>query len=178
MDRQCPVLYTSSTQVAAIVPYSLSTTTAQAIVAYQGQTSQVFPVNVSPTAPGLFTLDSSGSNQAAAFNQDGSLNTAGHPAPLGSIISLYATGEGVTSPVSVDGQPAQAPLARPTAPVTVLIGGRVVAPQYAGAAPGLVAGIMQINVQIPQGIQPGNAVPVTLQVGGAATQAGVTIAVQ
>ena len=50
-------------------------------------------------------------------------------------------------------------------------------PQYAGGAPGEVAGVMQINVQIPSGITPGNAVPVVVQVGNATSQAGVTIAV-
>ena len=56
--------------------------------------------------------------------------------------------------------------------------GQTVRPQYAGGAPGLVAGLMQINVQIPSGIQTGNAVPVVVQVGGASSQPGVTIAVQ
>jgi uncharacterized protein (TIGR03437 family) len=50
-----------------------------------------------------------------------------------------------------------------------------VQPQYAGAAPGY-AGLMQVNVQIPAGTPSGN-VPVTIQVGQAASQAGVTIAV-
>jgi uncharacterized protein (TIGR03437 family) len=36
---------------------------------------------------------------------------------------------------------------------------------------------MQINAQIPSGIQTGTAVPVVVQVGGVSTQAGVTVAV-
>ena len=173
-----PVIYTWATQVAAIVPYSLSGTAAQVTVTYQGQTTPGFAVNVASVAPGLFTLDSTGKGQAAAINQDGSINTAGHPAPTGSYLSLFATGEGQTSPQGVDGKPAQVPLPLPLAPVTVTIGGRTVTPQYAGGAPGQVAGLMQINVQIPSGIQTGNAVPVTVQVGSASTQAGVTIAIQ
>ena len=62
--------------------------------------------------------------------------------------------------------------------MTVTIGGQTVKPQYAGGAPGLVAGLMQINVQIPSGIQTGNAVPVVVQVGSVSSQPGVTIAVR
>ena len=173
-----PIIYTWAMQVAAIVPYSVSSTSTQATVTYQGQTTLPFSVNVATVAPGLFTLDSTGKGQAAAVNEDGSINTAGHPAPIGSYISLFATGEGQTSPTGVDGQPAQVPLPHPLAPVTVTIGGMTVTPQYAGGAPGEVAGLMQINVQIPTGIQTGNAILVTVQIGNASTQAGVTIAVQ
>jgi uncharacterized protein (TIGR03437 family) len=69
-------------------------------------------------------------------------------------------------------------LPRPLIPVTVTIGGKTVTPQYAGGAPGEVAGLMQVNVQIPSGIQTGNTVPVAVQIGNASTQAEVTIAVQ
>ena len=110
-----PIIYTSVTQVAAIVPYEISGTTAQVTLTYQGQTSARIGVNVASSASGVFTLDSSGMGQAAAVNQDGSINSAAHPAPPGSIISLYATGEGQTSPAGVDGKPAQAPLPQPTA---------------------------------------------------------------
>jgi len=44
--------------------------------------------------------------------------------------------------------------------VTCTIGGSNAPVQYAGGAPGLVAGLMQVNVQIPAGIQAGSAVPV------------------
>ena len=47
---------------------------------------------------------------------------------------------------------------------------------YVGGAPGEVAGVMQINVQFPGGIQTGSAVPVVLQVGDRSSQTGITIA--
>jgi uncharacterized protein (TIGR03437 family) len=50
--------------------------------------------------------------------------------------------------------------------------------KYAGGAPGMVAGLMQVNVQIPAGVQTGNAVPVVLSVGNVSSQVGVTIAVR
>jgi uncharacterized protein (TIGR03437 family) len=173
-----PMIYASSTQVAAIVPYEVTGNNAQVAVTYQGQSSAPTTVAVAAAAPGLFTLGSTGQGQAAAVNQDGSINTSSAPAPVGSIISLYATGEGQTSPAGVDGKPATAPLPTPVLPVTVTIGGVTINDlQYVGGAPGEVAGLLQINVQIPAGITAGSAVPVLIRVGSATSQAGVTIAV-
>jgi len=173
-----PMIYTSSTQVAAIVPYEVTGNNAQVTVTYQGQTSAPMTAAVAASAPGLFTLGWTGQGQAAAVNQDGSINTSSAPAPVGSIISLYATGEGQTSPAGVDGKPATAPLPTPILPVNVTIGGVTVDNlQYVGGAPGEVAGLLQINVQIPVGITAGSAVPVLIRVGNAGSQAGVTIAV-
>jgi uncharacterized protein (TIGR03437 family) len=164
--------------VAAIVPYGITGTTAQVTVTYQGQTSATASVSVASSAPGIFSLDSTGQGQAAAINQDGvTVNGAATPAKIGDIISLYATGEGQTTPAGVDGKPASLPYAQPNLPVTVTVGGQNAPVRYAGGAPGLVAGLMQVNVQIPAGIQAGNAVPVVLRVGDAFSQSGVTIAV-
>jgi len=173
-----PMIYTWATQVSAIVPYGITGTTATVTVSYQGQTTAAVSVPISSSAPGIFTLDSTGSGPGAVVNQDGSINTAATPAKTGDIISIYATGEGQTSPTGVDGKPASIPLPQPNLPVTVTIGGQLVQPQYAGGAFGEVAGLIQINAQIPSGIQTGNAVPVVILVGGVPSQAGVTIAVR
>jgi uncharacterized protein (TIGR03437 family) len=175
--KPAPVLYTWATQVAAVVPYSIAGANVQVFVQYQGQSSAPVTVPVAAVAPALFTADSSGKGQAAASNQDGTVNGAAHPAKVGSYISLWLTGAGQTNPAGVDGQPGAAPLPQPVAAVSVTIGGQSVTPQYAGQAPTAVAGVMQINAQIPSGTQAGNAVPVVVQVGGVSTQAGVTIAV-
>jgi uncharacterized protein (TIGR03437 family) len=173
-----PVLYTSATQIAAVAPYSIAGANVQVFVQYQGATSAPVTLPVAPVAPALFTADSSGKGQAAAYNnQDGTLNGAAHPAKVGSYISLWLTGAGQMNPTGVDGLPGAAPLPQPAAAVSVTIGGQSVTPQYAGQAPTAVAGVMQINAQIPSGIQTGTAVPVVVQVGGVSTQAGVTVAV-
>jgi uncharacterized protein (TIGR03437 family) len=172
-----PVLYTSATQIGAVTPYSMAGSNVQVFVEYQGQTSAPVTVPVAPVAPALFTADSSGKGQAAASNQDGTLNGAAHPAKVGSYISLWLTGAGQTNPSGVDGQPGTAPLPMPIAGVSVTIGGQVAVVEYAGQAPDAVAGVMQINAQIPSGTQAGNAVPVVVKVGNVSTQAGVTVAV-
>ncbi len=172
-----PLVHTSSTAIAAMVPYEVTGSTAQVTVTYQGQTSQPATVNIAAAVPGIFTADESGAGQAAAFNSDGrTLNSSAAPAAQGSTIILYATGAGQTLPGGVDGKLAAAPLPTPILPVSVTIGGVQAVVQYAGAAYGEVAGMLQINVVVPPGVS-GSAVPVVVQVGNAASQAGVTIAV-
>lgn len=181
-----PLLYTSATQVAAVAPYGVTGPTVQVTVTYQDQASVPATVQVFAAAPGLFTADGTGAGQAAAINQDGTINSASNPAPIGSVISLYATGGGQTSPAGVDGLLSTSPLARQSLPVQAYIGGLggllpVAQLQYAGPAPGEIAGLMQINVPLPLGLQPGSAVPVNILVGTAGSLSlsnVVTIAVR
>jgi uncharacterized protein (TIGR03437 family) len=168
-----PVLYASATQVNAIVPFGITGSTAQIAVQYQSQASASTAVSVVPAAPGVFILNSSG--QAAVLNQSGSVNGAATPAKAGSTISLFATGGGQTSPAAPDGSIATAAVSL-ALPVTATIGGQPATVQYAGAAPGLVAGVVQVNVQIPSGTPAGSAVPVVVQIGTVSSQAGATIA--
>jgi uncharacterized protein (TIGR03437 family) len=173
-----PIVYTSASQTAVIVPYATTGATAQITLAHLGKTA-TFQVPVASSAPGIFTYNSTGKGPAAALNQDGvTVNTAAKPAQTGDVISLFATGEGQTSPAGVDGKLAAVPLPQPVLPVTVTIGGQNAQILYAGGAPGLVAGLIQINVRIPSGIPTGAAVPVAVRVGNASSQAGVTIAVR
>src|SRR5262249_50983268 len=100
------------------------------------------------------------------------------PAARGSIIQIYATGEGQTIPSGVDGKPGSPPLPQPVAPVSVLIGGVQAELIYAGAAPTLVAGVLQVNVRLPLTVAPGDNVPLQITVGNLQSQAGITVAVQ
>lgn len=146
-----PIVYTSATQAAAIVPYGVSGLAQLSVTYAQTQSVAVALVPSTGAAPGIFTADSSGKGQAAALNLDGSINSPANPARIGSFISLFVTGEGQTWPVGLDGKPASDPLPQPLLPVGVTIGGKSANVQYAGGAPGLVAGVMQINAQIPAG---------------------------
>ncbi len=168
-----PVYYTSAAQVNAIVPYETSGPAAGISVAYQGSVSQTFSVPLSASSPGIFTYNGTGAGQAAAVNAaDGTINTAANPVKIGEYISVYATGEGQTTPAGVDGKLATQQLPSPNLPVTVTVGGLPAFVQYEGAAPGAVAGLMQINVQIPNGVTSGGYVPVVLTVGDASTVNG------
>lgn len=174
-----PLIYASATQVSAVVPYALANQTLTTmVVSFGGRTSAPLPLNVTSTAPGLFTANLSGRGPAAALNQNGSVNGAANPARRGEIVVLYATGEGATTPAGVDGQVATSVYPKPNAPVSVRIGGQPAVVHYAGAAPGFVAGAMQINVQVPEAIRTGNDVPVQLVIGDNASRSEVTLAIQ
>jgi uncharacterized protein (TIGR03118 family) len=174
-----PIIYASSGQTAVLVPYAVAgSQTANVVVTFQNQTTASFQVQVAPTAPGIFTLNTSGSGEAVAFNQDGTLNSASNPATAGTVVVLYGTGEGVTEPPGVDGLMAGSVLFRtPVADVSVTIGGQTALVAYAGSSPGQVTGIMQVEAIVPQGAGTG-AVPVVLKIGAASSQTTATIFVQ
>ena len=171
-----PILYCSASQTSVIVPYGLAGfSTANIVVTYKGQqiTTQV-PLAFS--APGIFTSNFSGSGQAVALNADGTVNTANNSASAGSVITLFATGEGPAYPPGEDGVVNDRILRTPQLPVTLTIGGQPARVLYAGSAIGGVQGVMQIEALIPSGLT--GAVPVALTVGTAASQSNVTIGVK
>jgi uncharacterized protein (TIGR03437 family) len=173
-----PLIYASAMQVNAIVPFGLSVDTTQVSVVYRGQASDGLPIAMAKAIPGIFSADGSGTGAAIVANQDGTLNSADNPAPPGSVITLYATGTGPVAPLGPDGAVVTAdllPLA--TLPLTVQVGGTAASVLYAGGAPGIVQGVMQVNVAIPESALPGSAVPLVLQTGDRFSQTGLTIAI-
>jgi uncharacterized protein (TIGR03437 family) len=178
------MIYASSTQVSAVVPYEMAPVVSPSVwIKYVGQTSNVFQLTSATTAPGLFTQNASGSGPGAILNQDNSVNGPGNRAAKGSIVQVYMTGEGQTSPPSVTGAITNATLPPPQvtpAPllaVGVTINGQPALYVYAGEAPGLVAGMMQLNVQIPANAPSGD-LQILVSVGGNTSQKGVTVSVQ
>jgi len=159
-----PLLYAAAGQVNAVVPYSVagkSTTVLQ--LEYLGVLSAPVTLQVAAATPGVFSIAGSGQGAGAILNaRDNSINSALNPAARGDWVSIYATGAGATTPASVDGLLAVAPLPAPNAQVTVTIGGLPCQLNYEGAAPGLVSGVLQINAQVPAGVTPGPAVPIQI----------------
>jgi len=49
---------------------------------------------------------------------------------------------------------------------------------YAGSAPGLVDGVIQVTLRIPAATQTGAAIPLLLHVGNSTSQPGITLAIQ
>jgi len=183
-----PILYTSTSQINAIVPYEVAVSTpATVTVNYQGQSvlsSDSIPV--ASSALSLFTLYSTGVGQAAAVNQDGTINTPSSPAHQGDIISLYLTGEGQTIPAGVDGKPASLTdlglIPTPVMQLTAQLSNQPALITYQGGAPGIVAGLMQVNVQIPANLidtlsTTPVAVPVRIYNSSVFVTPGVTISV-
>jgi uncharacterized protein (TIGR03437 family) len=177
------IIYASAAQVNAVSPYGLAgKSTTQVQVEYQGVLSNAISIPVQAAHPGLFTVDASGLGGGAILNQDYSLNGGLNPAARGSVVMIYCTGGGVTIPASVDATitPAPPPLYNlsPTNPVSVTIGGIAATVSYSGAAPSQIAGLTQINAQVPAGVTPGTKVPVIVTIGTWQSQPGVTLAVQ
>ena len=174
-----PLLYAGPNQINAIIPYGVSGQgVTQMLVMSAGQLIVGVPLPVTPSAPAIFTVDASGVGPGAILNRDSTVNSPSNPANRGSAVALFATGAGQTTPPGVDGQVAGAILSHPSLPVSVQIGNLNAAVLYAGAAPGLVAGVLQVNCMIPGGVQPGDSIPVTLTVGTATSPAGVTLAIR
>jgi uncharacterized protein (TIGR03437 family) len=174
-----PLLYVSPSQINGAVPYGVAGKPSTRLSVEQaGKETTSVLVPVAEAAPGIFTADSSGGGQAVAWNQDGTLNSAGSPAARGEVLVLYATGAGQTNPSGVDGKPADFPLPEPLLPVSVRIGGREATVLYRGAAWGLLTGVLQLNVMVPDDAPTGDRVPVSVTVGGVESQPGVTVAVR
>jgi uncharacterized protein (TIGR03437 family) len=179
-----PVVYASAGQVSAIVPYGLSGQTRTEMVAeYNGVRSGPALLAVAEAAPALFAADASGKGQGAIQNyhegaQPVEYNSASAPAARGSIVILYATGEGQLAPAQADGVVTGAELAKPLLPVRVWIGGQEAEVLYAGTSPGSVAGLLQINARVPAGAPVGQSVPVMIHAGDRASQPGVALAIK
>ena len=189
-----PLLYAAATQVNALVPFELAGKDSTVLtVSFNGQTSVGMTLPVVEAEPGLFAADATGKGQGAILNQDYSVNSASQPAAAGSTVMLFGTGGGVTIPPSIDG--GLNPIPGPDVPLgalaltaTATVGGEPApAVPYAGPAPGLVAGIFQINVTIPNDA-PSGSLPVVVTLScatqspllcfTASSQTTVTVAVQ
>ena len=174
-----PLLYAQADQINAVTPYAVTgSEPIDVVVEYNGQTTEPLRVDVFPYDFALFSLSGDGLGQAAALNQDGTLNTPDNPADPGSIIVLYGAGAGATVPPSADGQ--LAPLIDIPELVTsikILHNRQYVEPLYAGPAPGLVTGAVQINLRLPDDLPPGpNRINVV--VGGSQYVSPATISVR
>ena len=178
-----PILYASASTVATIVPYELGGAPSASVVlkfanAFNNVAPAAFTAQVAFTAPGLFTLDASGAGQAVAINQDGTVNGSANAAAKGSAVLLYGTGEGSTAPSGQNGSiTAGRILPGPIFPVSLTIGGLPARVISAASAPGTVAGILQVEAIIPNGVSTG-AVPVVMTVGSGNSQTGVTLSVK
>jgi uncharacterized protein (TIGR03437 family) len=172
-------VYLSEGQSSVIVPYGVAgkkNTVVQCI--YEGKKSNSITLPVVDASPGIFTLNSSGQGPGAILNEDQSVNSATNPALRGSVIALWATGEGQTSPGGIDGKLATDAYPKPVLPPSVKIGDTDAEIVWYGTAPGAVAGVLQVNVRVPAGVTPSDAVPIVLKIGDYASRAGVTLAVR
>jgi uncharacterized protein (TIGR03437 family) len=147
-----PLLYASDAQINAITPVEL--TAGSSVELQFAQNSVALPnfrVMVDIAAPGVFLFPD---GEAAALNQDGTVNSQANPAAAGSYVSVWATGTGYFP--GSDGQIATGANQFCSASgnceiLNIAAGSGSVNISYIGAAPDLVNGVVQVNFQICAG---------------------------
>jgi uncharacterized protein (TIGR03437 family) len=143
-------------------------------------TSAPFSVQLAASAPEFlyFKDNLNGQDPLAAVevNSGGFIGSPGllaganfAPAKPSDVIELFGVGFGATSPAVAPGILATT-AASTVQPATVTIGGVTAKVLYAGLAPGY-AGLYQVNVEVPVGVQAGNQ-PVVIQVNGGTSPTG------
>ena len=177
-----PILYTMNNKLSVVVPWAISgRLSTQLVVRYLNLSSNALSLQVATIAPGLYTVDASGTGQAAILNYHTNgtvdLNASNRPIERGGAIAVYGTGGGTTSPFGVDGAVTPAILYPLNANVTAIIGGKPMQVIYSGGAPGLLSGAMQINILIPLDAPTGPQ-PVVILVNGVPTQANTVVNIQ
>ena len=158
-----PLYFVSDEQINAQVPYETAAATElELTVTHRGRSSAAATVRATPTKAGLFPV---------VLNQDGTVNSAANPAAAGTVVVLFLTGQGVTTPPSVTGALPMNGYPEPVAPVVVEVGGEALEILFKGQAP-LTAGVMQINARLARAPA---RLPCASVVGDAVSQAGVVV---
>jgi uncharacterized protein (TIGR03437 family) len=140
-----PLLYVSDTQINAVVPLALvNMPSAPLRVTLTSGALPDFRVVVDTAIPQV-ARNADGS--AAAINQDGTVNSPTHPAAAGSFVSIWATGIGYAP--GMDGQMATSAASFCSCLMHNVATNQDIVPSYAGTAPGMVNGVVQINFQAP-----------------------------
>lgn len=168
-----PLVSVQATEIRVIAPQDVASKSKVTLMVQNQSASASAVLNAAAAVPGIFV---SSGTQAAAINEDGSLNGAGHPAPVGSVLALFLTGAGLTAPPALDGVPPGLPLPQLALPVTVTVGGAAAEVAYAGSVFGF-PGLAQVNIRVPA-VAASNAVPVQVVIGGNSRNQSVTIAIQ
>jgi uncharacterized protein (TIGR03437 family) len=164
-----PLLATAAGQINAQIPPTLAAGRYPLVVrsiAAQAASASV-TVAVSKYAPAIF-IDANG---PAIFHKDGTRVDKSHPATRDEPLTIYATGLGVTTGGKVTaGQASPSNPLAVTAAVQLYFGDptikqAAVIVDWSGLMPGSI-GVYQINARIPGFHLKGDALPVTLRIGG------------
>ena len=159
-----PVLYAQSRQINALLPVELSgqAQTSLTVVYNQAAMGLIAAKVAAFGAPGIFRREPGVASQAAALNQDGTLNSSVNPAARGSVVAIWGTGFGLIDPPCATGglnPPVAAGLAAglgvSLADAAPGVAVRFAPALYAGSAPTLPCGVEQINMLVPGYLSPG-----------------------
>jgi uncharacterized protein (TIGR03437 family) len=164
--RPLPLLYMNPNQVNAILPYGLTPgTTYQLVVTRGNRISVPQSLTVAVAEPALFKADSSGQGDVFVYHSAAEqiLAAPGQPAQAGDILIIYCAGLGSVNPL-IDAGVAVDRLIQTASPIGLTIGGVQAQVLFSGLTGGLT-GLYQVNAKMPDGVNPGDAVPVVLTLG-------------
>src|SRR5262249_25026851 len=105
---------------------------------------------MAPAAPGIFTVNASGTGDGGILHANNTLVNTQNPARAGETVVIYATGLGASTPAFATGAVANQSNTSAMA-IAVTIGGRDAAVVFHGRTQGFV-GLDQINVTVPSGV--------------------------
>jgi uncharacterized protein (TIGR03437 family) len=187
--QPAPLIYAGQNQITLQVPYEATVGPLKIVSLTKGTGAPVTTaVTIATSAPGIFTLDGSGSGPAAAMNYNSvtsqySVNAGNNAAKIGDTVVLYITGEGdyataITPRTGLIFPPTISPLPQPGTLPTVTIGGATATVSYAGPSIGSILGLMQLNVVVPAASAVGAAVPISVTIAGNTSPAGATLALK
>ena len=165
------LLAATANQINAIMPSNTPLGSASVTVAYNGQTSAAFTINVVNSSFGMFTANQSGSGPAIVQNfnsqSDQPTNSTVRAAKPGQAVVLWGTGLGpITSADAL-----QPPVGGLPVSAQVFLGNKAVSNVfYTGRSPQF-AGVDQINFTIPSDAPLGCYVPLLVQVSGVPSNA-------
>lgn len=177
--KPLPLLFASSGQVNAQIPFDLSLETEHQVVVRRGDTQSVAEsFAVTAVRPGIFAVNQQGTGQGVVLGPDQmTIADANAPAIRGQLVVIYCTGLGAVNPPIEAGAPAPSlPITRTANLVTVAVGGKPAQVIFAGLSPGY-AGLYQINCILAQDTPVGDAIPVIVSTPQQASNT-VTIAVR
>jgi uncharacterized protein (TIGR03437 family) len=176
-----PIFFVNGSQINLQVPFEVAgKSSTKVVVNYLGSVSTAVNVPVMNEQPALISVDSSGKGPVAAVNQDGTLNSAAHPAPRGTVVTIYGTAVGQQPGYTVfpTGQGAPAVPSGFTGNYTYSIGGSTPAPaNYVGPTPTAV-GLAQFNLVVPNSSAGGLVSVSVTSPNGIGSQPGTSIYVQ
>jgi uncharacterized protein (TIGR03437 family) len=167
--KNAPIYFVSSGQINVLVPFSTAGPTATIVVQNAGATSNTVTVPVAATAPGVYSLDSSGLGSGAILHADFSLVNDANPAAAGETVLIYLTGMGTTNPTVPDGTAGTvSTLYKSVSDVGVYVAGNAGTIAFNGLAPGF-PGLYQINVTLPTVLPKGKngRLPLAISTGNA-----------
>lgn len=157
----CPMVYTSSAQVAAILPSKTPIGLATIKVTSPTFANEVDVPNVQVVAssPGIYAVNSQGDGPGVFDATNGSPISFTASAKAGEVLTLWATGLG-----PIEGSDAVAPTAQNIPGVEVFAGSQSAKVLYAGRSP-CCAGLDQISFEVPT-VSDSCYVPVAVRSGG------------